>query len=263
MASRPIGVFDSGIGGLTVLAELLKDFPSERFIYVGDTARVPYGAKSQETVLEYSKQITDFLLKQKVKMIVAACNTASALAVPTLKKKIPVPLLGVVEATAQAAALASPRGPIGVIATKATIASSVYSKELKKYAPQAKVLAQACPLFVPLVEEGWFDHPVTRQVVKIYLEKMMKGRPQALILGCTHYPMLKKVIADIVGGTVLVDSPRAVAQTVLKELDRVGRATGKHVHTQFYATDDAEGFKRSAKLFFGKNIPGPVKIVRF
>lgn len=266
-SDKPIGIFDSGIGGLTVLKELLRAFPHERFIYVGDTARVPYGTKSPQTVLAYSKQIVEFLIKKRVKMIVAACNTASALAIPLLKKEVPIPLVGVVEATAQLAAHVAPKGLIGVLATRATTKSGVYIKELKILAPKAKVMAQACPLLVPLVEEGWINHPITREVIRGYLRNLVKKKPNAVILGCTHYPILKPLIAEVFDKTtVLVDSPKAVAKTIQRVLDLIGRSknlsSGKH-KTHFFVSDDPEGFKRSAKLFLKQPLLEAVNLAKF
>ncbi|MBI4668809.1 MAG: glutamate racemase [Elusimicrobia bacterium] len=266
----PIGVFDSGIGGLTVLKGLLKELPNERFIYFGDTARVPYGTKSPEAVLRYSREICRFLLKGKgspqVKMIVAACNTASALAVPILKKELPVPLIGVVEAGAGAAARLAPQGTIAIIGTKATIKSSIYAKYLKRLAPKSKILSQACPLFVPLVEEGWLNQPVTHEIARIYLEPLTGKKPDALILGCTHYPLLKETISRIFGpNTAVIDSPTAVAQKVKDELIRLGiesKCRPQKYKTQFFVSDDPKGFERSARFFLSRPILKSVRLIR-
>lgn len=277
----PIGVFDSGIGGLTVLRGLLRALPGERFVYFGDTARVPYGTKSSETVLRYSREIAAFLVgsvkKPKIKMLVIACNTASAVAAKILAKELPVPVIGVVEAGAQQAAKMAPAGTIAVIATKATIKSSVYVKYLKQLAPKARVIAQACPLFVPLVEEGWSDHPVTRQVARIYLNFLAKRKPDVLILGCTHYPMIQDTIEKIVGRqTVIVDSPSAVADCVKKMVPgtiikmvpgtiSLGAQTPSSAipRVKFFISDDPARFKQTATLFLGQPPVGAVKLTRF
>ncbi|MEK7287154.1 MAG: glutamate racemase [Elusimicrobiota bacterium] len=273
----PIGVFDSGVGGLTVLDALLKALPRERFVYFGDTARVPYGNKSPAVVLQYSREIARYLLHaspsiddletgRRIKMLIVACNTASALAAPRLQKELPIPIIGVVEAGAAQAARLAPRGTIAVIATKSTIASSIYSEYLKRLAPKAKILTQACPLFVPLVEEGWVDHPVTEQVARIYLENILKQKPDVLILGCTHYPILQAAIARAIPAkTKVVDSSGAVARQVQEKLRKLKIAQSIRPLTPragFYVTDDPEGFRRAAKIFLRRALPGPVKLVR-
>ena len=289
----PIGVFDSGIGGLTVLKGLLKALPDERFIYFGDTARVPYGTKSKTVVLNYSREIAHFLIKQQVKCLVVACNTASALAVPTLKKEMSIPIFGVVEAGAREAAKIAPRGKIAVIGTPATINSGVYSKFLKNLAPKAKIFTQACPLFVALAEEGWLNHPVTRAVARIYLKDITRAKPNVMILGCTHYPLLQKTIKGAIHGhTRLVDSPSAVAREVKKELKKLnllscchsdssnlyqerriskrGRSFFLHEkqrnqddRVRFFVSDNPRGFKKMAKLFLGNEPHGPISLIKF
>jgi len=282
MRSLPIGVFDSGIGGLTVLKKLLKELPKERFMYFGDTARLPYGTKSPETVLRYSKEIARFLLygsddggrrnlrrqKPRIKMIVVACNTASAVAADALRREFPVPVVGVVEAGARQAAWSAPKGTVAVIGTKATVSSSIYAKRIQRLAPKARIISRACPLFVPLVEEGWRSHPVTQKVARIYLEPIRRRKPDVLILGCTHYPMVLNVIRKVMPRrTVIVDSPTAVARSVKDELARLRLHAPQRLlrggpKVRFFASDDPRGFKRSARMFLGKSISAKVKLVR-
>ncbi|MBI2070250.1 MAG: glutamate racemase [Elusimicrobia bacterium] len=272
MRELPIGVFDSGIGGLTVLRGLMSELPHERFVYFGDTARVPYGTKSHDVVLRYSKEIAHYLLgpnpkKPAVKMIVIACNTASAHAGAALANELPAPVIGVVKAGAQAAARLAPKGTIAVIGTKSTIASSVYAKEIKKIAPRATVLGQACSLFVSLVEEGWLNHPVTDQTARIYLSGLARKKPDVLVLGCTHYPMLEPAIAKLFKRTTpIVDSPTAVAfnvQEKLMEMNLAAAGKTRGAKVRFFVSDDPEGFRRAARLFLGGPLPGPVRLVRF
>jgi len=213
--SHPIGVFDSGIGGLTVVAALQHLLPHENILYVGDTARVPYGGKSAETITHYSQEIIDLLLRRSCKMIVIACNTASAVAVPTLKNFYKIPLQGVIEPGAAAAAKATRSGKIGVIGTKATITRNAYSETLHALDPKLKVISQACPLLVPAIEEGWIEDEITDSILHRYLDPMLSQNIDTLVLGCTHYPLLKKRIAAIVGAHIaLVDSAENCATQV-------------------------------------------------
>ncbi len=254
---------DSGIGGLTVLRKLIDRFPGEHFIYFGDTARVPYGIHSAPVITRYTREIIDFFLRKKIKLGILACNTASALALPVIEDDYTVPLVGVVKAGARAAAGYAKHGTVAIIATKATIASGAYKASLHALAPKIKTVEAACPLFVPLVEESWIDHPVTRLVAKTYLTPLLKAHPKALILGCTHYPLLSGAIAKIMGPAVkLIDSPSAVAHEVASLLDSIGHAPGTKTKVDFFVTDDAEGFKRKARFFFGGPLPGPICLVR-
>ncbi|MBI4370651.1 MAG: glutamate racemase [Elusimicrobia bacterium] len=275
MNAQPVGVFDSGVGGVTVLKKLLQTLPLERFVYFGDTARVPYGNKSPETVRRYCREIANFLLRpeihgrpkgEKIKMLVIACNTASAVAAAELSRTLPVPVLGVVKSGAQAAARACSSGRIAVIGTKATINSRVYEKHLRRERPSLKIISQACPLLVPLVEEGWFDHPVTRQTLKRYLNPILAQKPQALILGCTHYPMLEFPIRRLCGDTVaIIDSPSAAAQDTIRYLQKFNLASSGQVRGRraiFYVSDDPLTFQKTARLFLGRSLPGPVKQIR-
>jgi glutamate racemase len=216
---RPIGVFDSGVGGLTVAAELRKLLPAENIFYIGDTARVPYGGKSAGTVERYSMEIAGLLLAEQAKMIVVACNTASALAVPRLQETLKVPVVGVIEPGAQAAVAATRSGKVGVIGTRATIYSGAYERAIHALDDGIEVVSEACPMLVPLIEEGWLDDAVTDQVVRRYLEKITRSGIDTLVLGCTHYPLLKDAIRKFVGDEIqLVDSAQNCALAVEKLL---------------------------------------------
>jgi glutamate racemase len=250
-SSKPIGVFDSGIGGLTVVAALRRTLPGEKILYLGDTARVPYGGKSPETVTRYSKEISDLLVAEGAKMIVVACNTASALAVPSLSLAYPVPLVGVVEPGAAAAVLATRNGKIGVIATRATISSDAYGKAIRALDPSVTVTAAACPLLVPLIEEGLFHDEITRTILRRYLEPLLKAGIDTLVLGCTHYPLLKAVIAKICGKRVtLVDSAENCALAVRALINPApsGNTTQESPsRLDVLLTDSSEGFLRIAE----------------
>jgi glutamate racemase len=252
-----VGVFDSGIGGLTVLAELLRRLPGESFIYFGDTARVPYGTKSAETVLRFSRENVTFLLDQSVKFIVVACNTASAGAVPRLQREFRIPILGVIEPGARAAADVSKTKRIGVIGTAGTIRSGAYQRAIQGLAPSAEVHTKACPLFVPFVEEGWVDREVTQMVANEYLADLKEKNIDTLVLGCTHYPLLRGVIARAVGeGVTLVDSAVQTAIEVERALDEHGLRNG-HGEDDFavYLSDFAPDFKKVAERILGRPIP--------
>lgn len=246
-SSAPIGVFDSGIGGLTVVAELRRALPLERILYLGDTARVPYGGKSTETVTRYSREISDLLLSEGAKMIVVACNTASALAVPTLAPEYPVPVIGVLEPGAAAAVKATRSGKIGVIGTRATIGSQAYSKAIHSLNPDLSVTATACPLLVPLIEEGLFDDEVTETILRRYLEPMLLQEIDTLVLGCTHYPLLKNAIRKICGDVIhLVDSAENCAIAVRSHLSTESAKTSGP-RLDILLTDSSEGFLRIAE----------------
>jgi glutamate racemase len=256
-STDPIGVFDSGLGGLTVVKQIIQFLPNEKIVYFGDTARVPYGTKSADTIIRYSRQIVDALLKHKVKMIVAACNTASALALDVLAKECKVPLVGVITPGARKAAHSTKSGKIGIIATSSTVKSGAYADRIRAVNPKAEVTSAACPLFVPLVEEGWFEHKVTYDVAQQYLAPMKKARVDTLILGCTHYPLLKNVIHSVMGPKVsLVDSAEEVAAQVRqmlleKNLLRMQLSPAGHV---FLVSDEPENFKRLASRFLGGGV---------
>lgn len=245
--NHPIGVFDSGIGGLTVVAALRRALPGERILYVGDTARVPYGGKSAETVTRYAREISDLLIGEGASMIVVACNTASALAVPELSPACTVPMVGVLEPGAAAAVKATRSGNIGVIGTRATIGSDAYGKAIRRLASDAVVIAESCPLLVPLIEEGLLDDPVTDAVLHRYLEPMLSRGIDTLVLGCTHYPLLKSAIRRICGESVtLVDSAENCAKAVAQLLS-MRAATSADPRLDILLTDPSEGFLRIAE----------------
>ena len=255
MNDAPIGVFDSGIGGLTVAAAIMRALPAERVVYLGDTARVPYGPKSPATVLRYSQQIATFLLEQRVKAIVIACNTATAHALETLQREMPVPVIGVVQPGARAAISATRNEHIGVIGTSGTINSGAYARAIAALAPDATVVTAACPLFVPLVEEGWIDHPATRMIAESYLAPMRDAGIDTLVLGCTHYPLLAPVIVDVLGaGVTLVDSAAETALALRDVLAQRGlQASGAvaGLAHRFVATDGPDAFRRVGQRFIG------------
>lgn len=269
MTEGKIGIFDSGIGGLTVVKEVIKMFPWEPIVYLGDTARVPYGAKSSSTVTKFSLQALNFLQIKGVKLIVIACNTVSALSLSNLKKNFPLPIIGVLTPGAIKAVRVTKKGVIGVIGTEATIRSRAYPKIIKSINPKMKIRGRSCPLLVPLVEEGWLRGKVTRSVVRFYLKPLLKERIDTLILGCTHYPLLKPIIQKIVGDkVVLIDSAREVAKQVgktLKEKNIVGNFrnefSGNMPQHHFFVTDRPEKFSSFTRLFLGKNINGNVQKV--
>ncbi len=256
MNDAAIGVFDSGIGGLTVVAAIMRALPDERVVYVGDTARVPYGPKSPATVVRYSQQIAAFLIEQRVKAIVIACNTATAHALDTLQREIPVPVIGVVQPGARAAVRATRNRHIGVIGTTGTINSGAYTRAIAALAPDAVVTSTACPLFVPLVEEGWMQHPATRLIAESYLEPVRSAGIDTLVLGCTHYPLLASVIGDVMGGDVtLVDSAAETALALRDVLAARGLAASgggaAGLAHRFVATDAPEAFQRVGQRFIG------------
>ena len=267
----PIGIFDSGVGGLTVYRALHERLPTERYVYLGDTARVPYGTKSLSTVERYAIENARFLVSRGVKLLVVACNTASALAVPAIRAAVPVPVVGMIGAGARAAVEAA-RGAasVGVVATESTVRSGAYSKAIRALAPEVEVYERACPLFVALAEEGWAETEVARMVAEEYLGEMRGRGVAALVLGCTHYPILRRVIQEAVGEQVrLIDSGEAAARAVEALIDREGlrrtatqelrdlREAGAHARylcddlDHFYVTDAAERFAHVAERFLG------------
>jgi len=252
-----IGVFDSGIGGLTVLRALLKTLPDESFVYFGDTARVPYGNKSAETVLRFSRENVQFLMDEGVKFVVVACNTASAEAVPTLQREFPVPIVGVIEPGVRAAVKMSKAHHIGVIGTAGTIRSGAYQRGIEDLDPQARVIALACPLFVPLVEEGWIDTPITETIASTYLQDYRKEGIDVLVLGCTHYPLLHDVIGRVLGPRVaLVDSAVETANVVRERLEADGLLSdGGEPHLSIYLSDIAPNFREVGERILGRPIP--------
>jgi glutamate racemase len=255
-SSAPIGVFDSGLGGLTVAHAIMRQLPAESLIYFGDTARVPYGPKSPDTVRRYSREISAFLLEQGVKAIVVACNTATAHALPTLRDELEVPVIGVVEPGARAAVRATRTGHIGVIGTAGTIRSQAYVRAIHAENPDVRVTALACPLFVPIVEEGWTNHEATHLIAEEYLAPFVKDPIDTLVLGCTHYPLLKPVIGEIVGRSVrLIDSAEETAldaRRMLAENDLA--ATDGEAEYRFIASDDPQQFLTLGRRFLGSAI---------
>lgn len=254
---RPIGVFDSGIGGLTVVAALRKLLPAEDIFYIGDTARVPYGGKSPATVERYGVEISGMLLQEKAKLIVVACNTASALAVPRLQQSLHVPVLGVIAPGAEAAVRATRNGRIGVIGTRATVQSGAYERAIHQLDQSMHVASRACPMLVPLIEEGWLEDPITDQVIARYLENLMAEQIDTLVLGCTHYPLLSRAIARFAGPHLaLVDSAANCSLAVEKLLREHHLAASiENAGTlQVALTDRSEGFLRIAQEALGLEI---------
>ena len=254
MTWKSIGIFDSGVGGLTVLREIMQALPQEDTLYFGDTARVPYGTKSPETVVRYAGEIASFLIRRDIKLLVVACNTASAVALPTLKRQLAIPVVGVIEPGARRAVEVTRSGRIGVIGTAGTIRSSAYTRAIKRLKPDAEVLTRACPLFVPLAEEGWVDNQVARLTAQIYLQELKEAGVDTVVLGCTHYPLLKSIIADIMGeGVTLVDSAEETARTVAAILAGKGmlRPASEKGNHSYYVSDIPAGFVRVGNRFLG------------
>lgn len=267
---RPIGVFDSGIGGLSVLKHVVELLPNERFIYLGDTARVPYGNRSVETVRLYSRQCAAFLEQHDVKMIVVACNTASAVALDELREHSVVPILGVIEPAAAEAVKHTRNGQIGVIGTRATIASNAYATAIVHAASiggsdgtdvkKVYVHSQPCPLFVPLVEEGWLDTPATRLIAEEYLRPLIANGIDTLVLGCTHYPLLSPMLASMLPDVTLIDCGRSVARQAVEKITSVASASLAKSQTYFYLTDNTPQFQLVARQFLGTTVNDPVRV---
>lgn len=260
MNPAPIGIFDSGIGGLTVARAVYERLPHESTVYFGDTARVPYGPKSPETVRRYSLEILEWLLAQGVKAVVIACNTSTAHALETLRAQSPVPVIGVIEPGARAAGAASSRGPIGVIGTAGTIASNAYAREIQRRRPEARVEQVPCPLFVPLVEEGWFEHPAAELIAHEYLEPLRRVAVDTLVLGCTHYPLLKPLLQRVMGPEVrLIDSGEETASVVEQVLGRLSLAAppGAAASHRFAVSDDEARFRQVGARFIGSRMARP------
>ena len=261
--NRPIGVFDSGIGGLTVLREIWRTVPGESTIYFGDNSRAPYGTKSRGTIIRYSLQNMKFLETKDVKMIVIACNTASAYAYEELKKRANVPVVEVVTPGADEACRATKNGKIGIIATKGTISTGVYKKAVERRAEELgmkniEIFEQACPLFVSLAEEGWWDTEVTRLTAQEYLKPLKESGVDTLVMACTHYPLLSKVIGEVMGeGVTLVNTGAATARVVKQLLD--SECTCADPAREFYTSDDPELFEKVAAPFLGEGLPSGTK----
>ncbi|MBI3292762.1 MAG: glutamate racemase [Elusimicrobia bacterium] len=267
---RPIGVFDSGVGGLTVLDAIMRQLPHEPTIYFGDTARVPYGSKSQAVVTRFSLEIAEFLMRQRVKMLVVACNTASAYALSALTDRLSIPVIGVIEPGVRAALTASRNRRIGVIGTEGTIRSGAYARAIQRLDGKARIFGQTCPLFVPLVEEGWIRHPVTLKIAGTYLRPLLRRRIDTLVLGCTHYPLLKGVLQEVTssrgngrGNTVaLIDSAEETATVVSEVLDSLGlkRRAASPPERRYFVTDAPKKFIQFGLRFLRKRLT-PVHLV--
>ena len=250
-------LFRSGVGGLTAVREIFRALPGESVVYFGDTARVPYGTKSRETVTRFSLEISSFLVRQNIKCLLVACNTASSYALEALSRRLDVPVVGVIEPAAIAAVKVSPHGRIGVIGTMGTVASGAYATAIERLAPGTQVISRACPLFVPLAEEGWVAHPVTRAVAEEYLLELRNGDLESLILGCTHYPLLAPLLADVMGpGVTLIDSGAEAARDMALLLRERGQLApgGSPVH-RFFLSDEPRNFGRVAEAFLGGTLP--------
>lgn len=255
--SSPIGVFDSGLGGLTVFKALARRMPEEALVYFGDTAHVPYGSKSPEAIARYSSAVARFLARKGIKLLVVACNTSSAWALPAIRRAVKVPVIGVIEPGARAALAVSRGRRIGVIGTEATVRSGAYPAAIQARA-RARTESAACPLFVPLVEEGWWTGPVVEAVARRYVAPLKRRKIDTLILGCTHYPYLKPVLARVMGRSVrLIDSAEETAAETERALERLGlrAAKGRRGRREFYASDAPERFGRLGRRMLGERIP--------
>ncbi|HEY2954432.1 MAG TPA: glutamate racemase [Candidatus Eisenbacteria bacterium] len=258
---RPIGVFDSGLGGLTAVRELFRALPAESVVYFGDTARLPYGSKSGATVTRFSLEIAAFLVKQNIKCLLVACNTSSSYALDKLTRHLSIPVVGVIEPAVEAAVATSPRGRVGVIGTLGTVGSGAYAVALTRALPGASVISRACPLFVPLIEEGWIDHPVTRSVAEEYLAELRAAALESLILGCTHYPLIAPLIGALMGpGVKLVDSGAEAARALGILLRQRGQLAAGPPEHRFYVSDEPRNFTRIAQSFLGRELP-PTTVV--
>ena len=258
--TAPVGVFDSGVGGLTVAREISRQLPKENIVYFGDTARVPYGSKSQNTIIRFSEQIIRFLKTKQVKAIVIACNTASALALDAVRDEFDIPIMGVVSPGARAAVEATKNRKVGVVGTDATVQSGMYTKVIREMAPDITVTEKACPLFVPLVEEGFKEHVVTQEIIEYYLESMKHTDIDAMILGCTHYPLIRSKIREYMGDRIQIVNPAyETAMDLKKMLEERGMAndgtTEQHSRYSFYVSDAAEKFRRFANTVMPFDVP--------
>ena len=256
MSERAIGVFDSGVGGLTVLKELMQTLPGEELVYLGDTARVPYGTKSPSTVLRYALEAATFLVAQHVKLLVVACNTASSVSLPALAERFNLPVVGVIEPGARKAVSITRSGRVGVIGTEGTVKSDAYARAIHALDPAIEVFSAPCPLFVPLAEEGWAEHPVARLTAQEYLQPLQDKGIDTLVLGCTHYPLLKTTIAEVLGDSVaLVDSAEETALTVQQILvDRHLVREQRPDPPRFFVTDVPTRFEKVGSAFLGRSL---------
>ncbi len=266
MDKRPIGVFDSGLGGLTAVKELRRILPNEDIVYFGDTGRVPYGTRSDETIIRYARSDMDFLLKHEPKRVLVACGTVSTVALPILKKEYDLPIDGVVEAAARSAAKLTKKGVVGVMGTPATIRSGEYERLLKSFAPGIRTVSAACPLLVPLVENGRIspDDIVISTVVSEYLAEIKSEGVDVLIMGCTHYPLLEPVVAAFMGeNTQLVSPGREAAALIARELreNGNGNSPGRRGEAEYFVSDSVEGFSALAETFLREKVTGSVSLV--
>ena len=255
-SNAPIGIFDSGVGGLTVAREVMRQIPNEKIVYFGDTARVPYGSKSKETITKYSEQIVRFLREQNVKAIVVACNTASAYALDELEKEMNIPIIGVVKPGAKVAADATQNGKIGIIGTEATVGSKIYSRYINKIKPDAEVLGKACPLFVPLVEEGLLHDPVTDEIAMRYLSSLIDSGIDTLILGCTHYPLLySKIRLYVPQSAQVITQGEIIAESLIDYLKRhpeMDKKCSRSGSCRYLTTENPDKFSEMASLFMNE-----------
>jgi glutamate racemase len=262
-SSDPIAVFDSGLGGLTVFRAIRKHLPRENLFYFGDTAHLPYGTKSAETVRRLTLGHLEFLTRRRIKCAVIACNTASAVALQALKRRLHIPVLGVIDPGIREAIVATRNGRIGVLGTATTVASGAYQRGLKNQGRRIRLVAQACPLFVPLIEEGWSRHPVTEAVARHYLAPLIRARVDTVVMGCTHYPLIRAVLQRILGSNVrLVDSAFAVARQTGRSLREMSMLCAKRKRgaARFFLTDTGGSFPLVAARFLGE-APGKLTAV--
>jgi len=266
--AKPIGVFDSGIGGLSVLKQFIRFLPFEKYIYLGDSARVPYGNKSEETVKRYSKECSEFLVKQGVKMIVIACNTASSVALETVRESVNIPVIGMINPAASSAIRASINKKIGVIGTRATVNSGAYANSIKELAKEEtiEVFSQACPLFVPIVEEGWVMHPAARLIAEEYLKPLKDAQIDTLVLGCTHYPLLAPLLTELMPRVTLIDSGEHAAVHSLRLLAEDKKLVEERDEflvkpsIKFFVTDIPSTFFEVAQRFLGFPVDAPQRV---
>jgi len=261
--TKSLGIFDSGIGGLTVVSQIIKKLPNENIVYFGDTARVPYGSKSEKVIIDYSLQIANFLVSKDIKMLVVACNTVSSVALDILSARFNVPVVGVIKPGAKAAASATKIKKVGVIGTRTTIRSDVYSKEIKSIDKDIFVISKPCPLFVPLVEEGWIDHPVTRMVAMEYLSSFIESGIDSLVLGCTHYPIIRNIIQETVGKNIkLIDSAESTAQEVANILkqNQIMNTSSRTPNYQYFVSDLPHQFDEIGTRFLGRKLKNVKRI---
>ncbi len=265
-SDAPVGVFDSGLGGLTVMREIVRQIPDERIVYFGDTARVPYGSKSRATIIHYTEQILNFLKTKEVKAIVVACNTVSAYALEAVKDRVDVPIIGVVKPGARVAAVSTKNHKVGVIGTEATVDSGLYSEYIRHLNPKAEVFSKACPLFVPLVEEGWWHDEITTSVTERYMKELKEAGVDTLIMGCTHYPLLRSTLREVMGPEVNLVNPAYETAVELRrtlewrDLLREEDGSEKCDRYRFYVSDASERFGRFAQSVLGFDVPAAEKI---